>query len=47
MTNRVALGLALLVLGAIGADLLLQGGASSLFLARKLVVLIDWAMFWR
>ncbi len=47
MTNRIALSLALVVLAAIGADFVLLQGAASLFLARKLIVLIDWALFWR
>lgn len=47
MTNRIALSLALVVLAALAADFVLLQGAASLFLARKLVVLIDWAMFWR
>lgn len=47
MTNRIALFLGLAILAAVGADFVLSQGAASLFLARKLMVLIDWAMFWR
>lgn len=47
MTNRIALGLALLIIAAIGADFALSGGSASLFLARKFLVILDWAMFWR
>jgi hypothetical protein len=47
MTNRIALYLALVILAAIGADYVLLQGAASLFVMRKLVVLIDWVMFWR
>jgi len=47
MTNRIALILAIAVITAIALDFALLGGAVSLFLGRKLVVLIDWAMFWR
>lgn len=47
MTDRLALILALLIALAIGADLLLTGGATLLFLARKFVVLLDWVQFWR
>lgn len=47
MTNRIALFLALVILAAIVADVVLNQAEASLFLARKLVVLIDWVMFWR
>ncbi|MGR3495311.1 hypothetical protein [Citreimonas sp.] len=47
MTNRLALILGALVLAAIGADIALQDGRALLFLARKLLVLIDWMAFWR
>jgi hypothetical protein len=47
MTNRIALFLALVILVAIVADVVLNQAEASLFLARKLVVLIDWVMFWR
>ncbi|WP_284162915.1 glyceraldehyde-3-phosphate dehydrogenase [Frigidibacter sp. SD6-1] len=47
MTNRLALALALLVILALLADRLLNQGAASFFLARKLLVFIDWIAFWR
>ncbi|SMX35930.1 glyceraldehyde-3-phosphate dehydrogenase [Maliponia aquimaris] len=47
MTNRLAILLGLIILGAIAADLVLNGGAALLFLGRKLFVLIDWLAFWR
>ena len=46
MTNQIALGLGLLILGAIGADLLLNGGVALQFLARKFLDLIEWVAFW-
>lgn len=47
MTNRLAILLGLVILGAIAADLVLNDGAELLFLGRKLFVLIDWLAFWR
>ena len=41
-------GWAALVLAVlIGADFLIPGGASLLFLARKFLDLMDWVAFWR
>ncbi|SDY27094.1 hypothetical protein [Citreimonas salinaria] len=47
MTTRLALILGAVVLAAIAADLVLSDGRALLFLARKLLVLIDWMAFWR
>jgi hypothetical protein len=47
MTDRIALGLALLLAALIGADLSLNGGAGLLFLARKFIDLMEWVEFWR
>lgn len=47
MTDRLALMLALLIALGIGADVLLTGGATLLFLARKFIVLLDAVQFWR
>ena len=47
MTNSIAIGLGILILGGFAADLLLTGGAGSLFLARKGLALLDWVAFWR
>ncbi len=47
MTDRIALGLALLLAALIGADLMLNGGESLLFLARKFLDLMEWVEFWR
>lgn len=46
MTNRIALGIALVILVLIAVDLLLGLGAT-LFLARRFVGLIEWMAFWR
>lgn len=47
MTNRIAVFLALLVVGGILADFTLDGGAGLMFLARKGDALIDYIAIWR
>ena len=47
MTDRIALGLALLLAAGIAADWFLTGGETLLFLARKFFTLLDWVEFWR
>jgi hypothetical protein len=46
VTDRIALIIALLILAALGADWVLNGGAASLFLFAKFTRLVDWAVFW-
>lgn len=46
MTNQIALYLGLLLLAAVGVDLLANDGAAVGFLARKFLDLIDWVEFW-
>jgi len=47
MTNRIALGLALVIAAALAGDLLGNDLRGSLFLARKLFVFLDYIAFWR
>lgn len=47
MTNRIALFLAVLILAALAADQMFNGGAATLFTLRKSLDLLDWVMFWR
>ncbi|MFP7570463.1 hypothetical protein [Marivita sp. S2033] len=47
MTNSIAIGLGILILAGIGADLVLTGGEGLLFLARKGLDLLEWIAFWR
>lgn len=47
MNTSIAVGLALAIGAAIGADMMWNDMAGSLFLARKLTGLIDWMAFWR
>lgn len=47
MTNRIFLWLLAIIVGAIAVDVVVFGGADSLFLARKFVDSIEWLAFWR
>lgn len=46
MTNRVALGLGLFILGFLGLSILL-GLDWHIFIARRFLDLVDWMTFWR
>ncbi|WP_292290941.1 glyceraldehyde-3-phosphate dehydrogenase [Marivita sp.] len=47
MTNSIAIGLGLLILGGIAIDAFLTGGDGLLFLAVKGIDLVEWIAFWR
>ncbi|WP_292288118.1 hypothetical protein [Marivita sp.] len=47
MTNSIAIGLAVLILGGIAIDAVLTGSDGLRFLAQKLLDLIEWIAFWR
>jgi len=47
MTNRIALTLGLLLLGAVALDLFLFGAQNLIFLGKKLFELTEWMAFWR
>jgi len=47
MTNTLAVGLGLLVIGGLAADQALNGGETFVFLAKKLMDLIEYLAFWR
>jgi len=47
VTDRIALILALTVVGLVVADLALNGGEELLFLMRKFFVFIEFLAFWR
>jgi hypothetical protein len=47
MTNRIALALAIFILGLLAADYLLNDGQASLFLGIKFAALVDYVQFWR
>lgn len=47
MTNRIAIALGLLIIGAIVLDVLAFGTEHLVFLGKKLAELIEWVAFWR
>ena len=47
MTNTLAIGLGLLILGGAAIDLFLTGGDGLLFLAVKGIDFLEWIAFWR
>lgn len=47
MTNRIALILAVLLIGAIAVDVFLFGTEHLIFLSKKMLDLIEWLAFWR
>jgi hypothetical protein len=47
VTDRIALGLALVITTVVGADFVFDDGSILLFLARKLFVFVEYLSFWR
>jgi hypothetical protein len=47
LTNSIAIGVAIVLVLALGADQYWLGGEASLFTARKFAELIEWLAFWR
>ncbi|MBN2630648.1 MAG: hypothetical protein JXR75_08920 [Rhodobacteraceae bacterium] len=47
MTDKIALSLGVVVVVAILADILGNGGQAMLFLLTKLDFLLEWLAFWR
>lgn len=47
MTNTLAIGLGLMILGGLAVDAFLTGGDGFMFLASKMIDLLDWIAFWR
>jgi len=47
MTNRSAVILALIIIGAIALDVTLFGAANLLFLGKKFADMLEWMAFWR
>jgi hypothetical protein len=47
MTNRIALVLAIIILGLFATDFVLNDGRASLFLGVKFAALVDYIKFWR
>lgn len=47
MTDKIAVALGLVILVALGIDWQVYNWDGTLFLARKLIMLIEWLAFWR
>jgi len=47
MTNRVAIPMGLLIIGAILIDVMLFDAQSLIFLSKKMYDLMEWMAFWR
>lgn len=47
VTNSIALGLGIVLIGGIALDVYLTGSDHVIYLARKLAALIEWIAFWR
>ena len=47
MTDRIAIGLAVVIFAAIGADMLFNDGIASLYMMRKMIDLVAYVSFWR
>jgi len=47
VTDRIALGLGIVICAAVALDLFANGGGVLLFLMRKFFVFIEFLAFWR
>jgi len=47
MTNSIAIVLGLVILGALALDYAMFGFDHLIFLAKKMLALIEWMAFWR
>ncbi|EBA18013.1 hypothetical protein RSK20926_19782 [Roseobacter sp. SK209-2-6] len=47
MTNKIAIWLGILLIGAIAIDVFLSGPVHLVFLGKKFFELLDWVAFWR
>ena len=47
MTNRGAVILALLIVGAVALDLTIYGSEHLVFLGKKFADMLEWMAFWR
>ncbi len=47
MTNSIALGLAVAVVGALAADVFLNDARASVFMGKEMLLLIEYLAFWR
>ena len=47
MTNKIAIWLGLLIVGALTADVMFYGTEHLIFLGKRMMELIEWMAFWR
>jgi hypothetical protein len=47
MTNTIALYLGIIVVAAIGLDIVANDGTAVMFMVRKFLDMVDWVEFWR
>ncbi|MEM6371927.1 MAG: hypothetical protein AAF727_03995 [Pseudomonadota bacterium] len=47
MTNRGAIVLAVLIMGAIALDVMIYGADHLVFLGKKFADMLEWLAFWR
>lgn len=47
MNNTLAIILGVLIIAGVASDVVLTGGETLLFLAKKFMNLMDWLAFWR
>nr|WP_309504240.1 glyceraldehyde-3-phosphate dehydrogenase [uncultured Roseovarius sp.] len=47
MTNKIAIGIGLLIVLGLSLDYALQDWGGTVFLGRKFADLIEWLAFWR
>jgi len=47
MTDRIALAMGLVIVALIGLDLVANGGDAMMFLALKIIDLVEFLSFWR
>jgi len=47
MTNRIAIGLAIVIAGVFAVDAWAFGGTLPVFLGRKGLEFLEWIAFWR
>ncbi|MFP7673006.1 hypothetical protein ACG74X_06565 [Marivita sp. S0852] len=47
MTNSIAIGLGVLIVGGLTLDAVLTGGDGITFIAVKFLDLLEWIAFWR
>lgn len=47
MTNTIALYLGIIIVAALGLDILVNDGTAVMFVVRKFLDMVDWVEFWR